>query len=153
MNTTWMRFGLGGVFFLGLGMTPANTGKAAPPLPSIVLYKSALCGCCAKWADHLRAAGFRVIVKNAESLTTIEDRFGVPKGLTSCHTALVGGYVVVGHVPADVLQRLLAERPAVAGISAPGMPGAAPGMDQANGGPYNILVFDRGGTSHVYATR
>lgn len=152
MNTTWMRFGLGGVFLLGLGMTPADVGRAATPLPGVVLYKSALCGCCSKWADHMRAAGFRVTIREIGSLTTIEDRYGVPKGATSCHTALTGGYVVVGHVPADVVQRLLTERPPIAGISAPGMPQSAPGMD---GRPdhYDIVAFDREGHTRVYAKR
>ena len=153
MNTTWMRFGLGGVFFLGLGMPPADTGRAAPPLPGVVLYKSALCGCCGKWADHLRAAGFRVVIRDVGSLTTIEDRYGVPKGLTSCHTALTGGYVVVGHVPADLVQRLLTERPQIAGISAPGMPQSAPGMDGSGKAPYDVVAFDREGHTRVYAKR
>lgn len=153
MNTTWMQFRLGGVFFLGLGMMPADTGRTAPPLPGVVLYKSALCGCCTKWADHLRAAGFRVTIKNAESLTTIEDRFGVPKGLTSCHTALAGGYVVVGHVPAEVLKRLLADRPPVAGIAVPGMPQSAPGMDGSPRDHYDVVGFDRAGHSRVYEAR
>jgi hypothetical protein len=152
VNSTWMRFGLGSAFLIVLGSPPARPEKPATPLPGVVLYKSALCGCCGKWADHLRTAGFRVVARNVGSLTTIEARYGVPRGLSSCHTALVGGYVVVGHVPADVLQRLLSERPAVAGISVPGMPQSAPGMDEAPD-HYDVVAFDREGHTRVYAQR
>jgi hypothetical protein len=153
VNSTWMRFGLGSAFLVMLGSPPVRAGKAADPLPGVVLYKSALCGCCGKWADHLRAAGFRVITRNVSSLTTIEARYGVPQGLSSCHTALAGGYLVVGHVPAEVLQRLLRERPAVAGISVPGMPQGAPGMEGARQDRYDVVAFDREGHTRVYARR
>lgn len=152
MKTIWTRFALPGAVLLTLGAAPAGAAKPMAPLPGVVLYKSALCGCCGKWADHLRTAGFRVVTRNVESLTAIEARYGVPRGLSACHTALVGGYVVVGHVPADVLQRLLVERPAVAGISVPGMPRSAPGMD---GAPqhYDVVAFDRDGHHRVYARK
>lgn len=96
----------------------------------------------------MRAAGFRVTIREVGSLTTIEERFAVPKGLTSCHTVLTGRYVVVGHVPADVVQRLLADRPQVAGISVPGMPQSAPGID---GRPdhYDVVAFDHEGRTRV----
>ncbi len=148
---TWARRTLtAAVLVAGLG---TRTSPARAELPAVVLYKSRLCGCCGKWADHMRAAGFRVVIRDVGDLLSIEARYGVPKGLGSCHTALVGGYVVVGHVPADLVQRLLGERPAVAGISVPGMPGSAPGMDVGSGGPYDVLVFDRDGQSRVYARR
>lgn len=153
MNAVWIRTGTAGLLALGMGATPAGAGKAPPPLPGVVMYKSALCGCCGKWADHMRAAGFRVIVREIGSLTTIEERYGVPKGATSCHTALVGGYVVVGHVPADIVQRLLTERPAFAGISAPGMPQSAPGMDAPGQAPYDVVAFDREGRTRIYERR
>jgi hypothetical protein len=150
MRPIRMRFGLGSALCLLLMGTGA--GRPADSLPGVVLYKSPLCGCCSKWADHLRTAGFRVVTRNVESLTTIEARYGVPRQLSSCHTAVVGGYVVVGHVPADVLQRFLAEHPPVAGISVPGMPQSAPGMD---GAPdhYDVVAFDREGHTRVYAQR
>lgn len=153
MNAVWMRSGLAGLFALGVGTLSADAGTAPPPLPGVVMYKSALCGCCTKWADHMRTAGFRVIVREVGSLTTIEERYGVPKGATSCHTALVGGYVVVGHVPADLVQRLLTERPAIAGISAPGMPQSAPGMDAPGRAPYDVVAFDREGRTRIYERR
>jgi hypothetical protein len=149
MKAIWMRFSVVGA----LVFTPVTSPANAAPLPGVVLYKSDLCGCCGKWADHMRAAGFRVTVRNVGSLTTIENRYGVPKGLTSCHTALAGGYVVVGHVPADLVQRLLTERPPVAGISAPGMPQSAPGMDGSTRDHYDVVAFDREGHTSVYARR
>jgi hypothetical protein len=152
VHSTWVRFSLGGALLAVLGSAPTRPASPAALLPGVVLYKSVLCSCCGRWADHLRAAGFRVVIRNVESLTTIEARYGVPKGLTACHTALAGGYLVVGHVPADVLQRLLAERPALAGVSVPGMPRSAPGMD---GTPehYAVMAFDRDGHRRVYAER
>jgi len=152
VHSTWMRCCLGGALLGALGSTPARPTIPAAPLPGVVLYKGALCSCCGRWADHLRAAGFRVVIRNVESLTTIEARYDVPTGLTACHTALAGGYLVVGHVPADVLQRLLVERPAIAGLSVPGMPQSAPGMD---GAPdhYAVIAFERDGRRRVYAGR
>ena len=153
MKAVWMWTGVAGALALGIGAASTDAVQAAPPLPGVVMYKSALCGCCGKWADHMRAAGFRVVVREVGSLTTIEDRYGVPKGATSCHTALVGGYVVVGHVPADLVQRLVTERPAIAGISAPGMPQSAPGMDAPGRAPYDVVAFDREGHTRVYDRR
>lgn len=152
MRSTWMRYGLGGALLSILGAAPVRPASPVAPQPGVVLYKSALCSCCGRWAGHLRAAGFRVVIRNVESLTTIEARYGVPKGLTACHTALAGGYLVVGHVPADVLQRLLSKRPAIAGVSVPGMPRSAPGMD---GAPdhYAVMAFERDGHARVYAER
>lgn len=153
MNGVWRWTAVAGVLALGMGAAPTDAAQAAPPLPGVVLYKSALCGCCTKWADHMRTAGFRVTIREIGSLTTIEERYGVPKGATSCHTSLVGGYVVVGHVPADIVQRLLTERPPIAGISAPGMPQSAPGMDAPGRAPYDVVAFDREGYTRVYERR
>ncbi len=155
MNGKWMwaRRALTVVVMAGGAAAALGAASAREPLPSVVVYKSRLCGCCTKWVDHMRAAGFRVVVRDVDDLLGIEARYGVPKGLTSCHTALAGGYLVIGHVPADLVQRLLQERPAVAGITVPGMPADAPGMDAGTGGPYDVLVFDRDGTSRVYARR
>lgn len=153
MKAIWMRFGVAGALVCAPVTSRANVGSTATPLPGVVLYKSDLCGCCGKWADHLRAAGFRVTVRSVGSLTSVENRYGVPKGLTSCHTALAGGYVVVGHVPADALQRLLAERPPIAGISVPGMPQSAPGMDGSTRDHYDVVAFDRDRHTGVYERR
>lgn len=130
-------------------------GLAASPVladtaPTVEVWKSAYCGCCGGWISHMRKAGFTVISHDVEDMTPIKTANGVSDALASCHTARVAGYVVEGHVPAADIRRLLAERPAVTGLTAPGMPAAAPGMD---GDPelYDVLSFDRNGRTSVWA--
>lgn len=104
---------------------------------------------------HLRAAGFEVKEENVDSLAPIKKRFGVPAPLHSCHTAVTGDYVIEGHVPADLIRRLLRERPAVAGLAVPGMPVGSPGME-APGRPaerYEVLAFEKSGRTTVFARR
>lgn len=118
----------------------------------VIVYKDPDCGCCGKWADHMRAAGFRVREVRSLDMAGVKREAGVPPALGSCHTAKVGGYVVEGHVPATDVKRLLAERPGVAGISAPGMPPGSPGME----GPYpsdryEVVSFGTDGRTQVFA--
>lgn len=122
-------------------------GAAADP-GAMTVYKTPTCGCCRGWVDHMRAHGYEVTVRDLQSseLSRVKSHFRVPASVQSCHTAIVDGYVVEGHVPAQIVSRLLNERPAATGISAPGMPAASPGMDIAGGGPYEVVIFDtRGG--------
>lgn len=121
------------------------------PLPSVVVYKTASCGCCNGWVDHLRAAGFEVDARNVRDLMSVKRDAQVPVHMSSCHTALVDGYVVEGHVPADQIKRLLAERPEIAGIAVPGMPIGSPGMEGRNAKRYQVLTFDAQGQSSVFA--
>ncbi len=105
--------------------------------------------------EHLRRHGFRVVTKDTTDLASVKADRGVPASLSSCHTAVVDGYVIEGHVPADVIQRLLRERPDVAGLAVAGMPIGSPGME-IEGAPaqrYNVLAFERDGTSRVYERR
>ena len=132
---------------------------AAIALPSafaagdeVTMYKDPNCGCCSKWAEHMRASGFSVKEVATPKMAAVKGSAGVPQALGSCHTARVGGYVVEGHVPAADVKRLLAERPAVVGIAAPGMPLGSPGME----GPYpadryDVVSFDRDGRTAVFA--
>jgi len=121
---------------------------------NIVVYKTASCSCCGKWVDHLRDAGLKVDVENVNSTRAIQERVGVPRKLGSCHTAVVGDYWVEGHVPADLIQRLMAETPAeIRGISVPGMPIGSPGMEGPNPVEYDIVAFDSSGRTSIYATR
>jgi hypothetical protein len=129
---------------------PAVTSDS---LPVAVMYKDAHCDCCAKWGDHLRANGFTVISNNVTDLQAVKRRHGVPASLQSCHTAEVGGYIVEGHVPADLIQKMLRERPAIAGIAVPGMPVGSPGMEWTYTEPYDVIAFTRSGTTSVYASR
>ena len=122
------------------------------PLPTMVVYKTEGCGCCNGWVEHLQAAGFQVDARNVRDLMSIKLDAGVPTSNSSCHTALVDGYVVEGHVPADVIKRLLAERPEIAGVAVPGMPTGSPGMEGPGAKPYDVLTFDRQGRNTVYTT-
>ena len=126
--------------------------RAQRTAPTVTVYKSPTCGCCTKWVDHMRANGFDVTATNVEDMAAVKQKYGVPDKAGSCHTSLVGGYVIEGHVPADVVKRLLAERPKVVGLAVPGMPASAPGMD-IPGQPYTIVGFDRAGTLTVYERR
>lgn len=126
---------------------------AMTPPTTITVYKSATCGCCAQWVEHLRANGFAPVVHDDEGMDAIKDDLGVPPAVRSCHTALVGKYLIEGHVPAGDIRRLLAERPAVAGLAAPGMPSSAPGMavPGAPVEPYEVLAFTPAGQTTSFA--
>lgn len=128
-------------------------GGADANATEVQVYKSPYCGCCGQWSRQLRASGFRVTVTNIVDVGPIKVANSVPPELASCHTALVEGYVVEGHVPIDLVRRLLAERPDAIGIAVPGMPSSAPGMDQPTGESYNVVIFDKEGGTGVYAKR
>lgn len=119
----------------------------------IMVYKDAQCGCCGKWVEHLRANGFNVTTHNETRMDSIKSTHGVPTQLASCHTAIVDGYVVEGHVPSDAIKRLLRERPAVKGIAVPGMPAGSPGMEGPRAQPYDIMSFDSQGKTAIYESR
>lgn len=121
----------------------------------IVVYKTATCGCCGSWVEYMKQHGFTVRTEDVTDLTAIKVENGVPPGLQSCHTALIDGYLVEGHVPVEAIQRMLEERPAIAGIAVPGMPTGSPGMDVPGqaADPYDIIAFDRAGNTSVYESR
>ena len=124
-----------------------------PSLPTILVYKTPTCGCCEGWVAHLEAAGFTVDARdvNATDLMKTKQDGGVPTQMSSCHTAIIDGYVVEGHVPVDQIVRLLAERPDVAGIAVPGMPAGSPGMESSSPRPYQVLSFTHDGQAAVFA--
>lgn len=117
----------------------------------MVVYRSPTCGCCTAWVEHMRAAGFRVQVEDRVDLAPVKAEAGVPFDLSSCHTAVVEGYVVEGHVPAEDVRRLLAERPDVKGLAVPGMPVGSPGMEGPRPEPYTVVAFDGEGGREVFA--
>lgn len=125
------------------GIEPASTPGA------IKVYKTPTCGCCQGWVDHLRAEGFEVEVEDRADLSPIKAELGIGFALQSCHTALIDGYVVEGHVPASSIRSLLEERPDVVGISVPGMPVGSPGMEGPDPDPYEVVAFRRDGTTGV----
>jgi hypothetical protein len=138
---------------------PQATQAAAQPEKGppvrMVVYKTSTCGCCRSWVDHVQAAGFQVEVHDMPDVAPVKNEHGLPQHLASCHTALVDGYVIEGHVPADVIRRLLSERPQVAGIAVPGMPVGSPGMEVPGGrkDPYDVIAFARDGKVSVYESR
>jgi hypothetical protein len=120
----------------------------------VEVWKSPTCGCCKDWVKHLEAAGFRVKVNDTGNVA-VRKRLGMPEALGSCHTALVAGYVLEGHVPAREVRRLLAERPMALGLAVPGMPIGSPGMDGPDYGgqrdAYDVLLVQRDGRSRPFA--
>ena len=115
------------------------------------VYKSPWCGCCSKWIDHLKASGHTVSTQDIESLDTVKKMAGVPEHLQSCHTAMVDGYVIEGHVPSKDIERLLAERPKAKGLAVPGMPAGSPGMEGGAPDKYDVMLFNPDGSSDVFA--
>jgi len=131
----------------------AVVADAAGALPPVVVHKNASCGCCTLWVEHMRHAGFQVEVRDVDNVNPIKERVGVPLGKGSCHTAEVGGYFVEGHVPADDVKRLLAEKPDAKGIVVPGMPAGSPGMEVPDGTiqPYTVELVGQDGTTTAFA--
>jgi hypothetical protein len=132
----------------GLLSLAATVGVAGEP---ITVYKSPTCGCCGAWVEHLKANGFEVQTHNTDRMDQVKQSLGVQPQHASCHTAEISGYVIEGHVPAGDIRRLLREKPAVAGLTVPGMPMGAPGMEGPRKDPYQVLTFDQDGNSGVYA--
>lgn len=123
-----------------------------PGQPTVEVWKSATCKCCSKWVEHLRQSGFNVTVHNQSDVSPIKAKLGVPERLAACHTGAVGGYVVEGHVPAEDIKRMLAEKPPIKGLAVPGMPVGSPGMEQGERhDPYDTLSIAADGTTRAFA--
>jgi hypothetical protein len=140
------------VVALGIGGSEPGRVPASPP-ETVTVYKSPTCGCCSKWVDHLRAAGFTVVVHDTDNLDEVMTDFAVPRQLASCHTAKVGTYVVEGHVPADLIAKALREHPAIAGLAVPGMVTGSPGMEGGAAQHYDVVAWTAAGHTSVYARR
>lgn len=133
------RAWLGRVFAALLaGSAMASSAQADTHESQVEVYKSPWCGCCAAWVDHLERNGYTAIVHDVEDLSAIKQMAEVPQDLRSCHTAMIDGYVVEGHVPATAIDRLLTERPDIHGLSVPGMPQGSPGMEGPNPIPFTV---------------
>lgn len=144
---------IAGVATAGVALAMQAPRKAPVQASVVTVYKSPTCGCCSSWVDHMKAAGFQVRTVDMDDLTEVKQAGGVPIRLRTCHTAMVDNYVIEGHVPADLVKKLLAEKPAVTGIAVPGMPIGSPGMEGATKEPYQVLLFDKNGKITVYAKR
>ena len=133
--------------------TPAAPVEAEGTFPRLVVHKSPACGCCGLWVEHMQQAGFPVEVRDTNELNPIKERLGVPYGKGSCHTAEVAGYVIEGHVPADDVKRLLADRPDAKGLVLPGMPLGSPGMETPDGrtDAYTVELIANDGTTSAFA--
>jgi hypothetical protein len=128
----------------------AKTVRASP-IP-VTLYKNPECGCCEGYADYLRAHGFKVTVRATNDLAEISRKAGIPPDLQGCHTAFIENYVVDGHVPVEVINKLLAQHPAIKGITLPGMPQGSPGMSGKKTGPFTIYAVGQDGKASTYMT-
>ena len=138
---------------LGLAAIATVSVAARPAaVTEIVVYKSPTCGCCSKWVDYLRKQGFTVVAHDTSGMTAVKAELGVPDAMASCHTAMVGGYVIEGHVPAADIERLLKEHPKVVGLSVPGMVTGSPGMEGGTPEHYKVLAFDAKGGTTVYSS-
>ena len=117
----------------------------------ITVYKSATCGCCKNWVSHLENNGFDVNAHNRNDMPSIKKQYGVAPQQQSCHTAIINGYVIEGHVPAADIKRLLTEKPDIKGLTVPGMVMGSPGMEGPRKDAYNVLAIDRQGNTSVYS--
>jgi hypothetical protein len=151
-----------GLVLVSIGFTMLEQNQESPPAvestarAKLVLYKTATCGCCGKWAEHMEAAGFEVETQNLsnEALTAVKNAKGVHSKFWSCHTAVVDGYLIEGHVPAEQILKMLEEKPEIAGLAVPGMPVGSPGMevpDKTQHQEFNVLAFQADGESSVFA--
>jgi hypothetical protein len=156
MKTDFVRTMALTVAFASLALTTAaarNSPSDAPAKkPVITVYKDPSCGCCKNWIAHLIKHGYRVDAKDSPDMTEIKRTLGVPTGLTACHTAMVNGYLIEGHVPAADIDRLLAQKPKIAGLAVPGMPAGSPGMEGPSAQRYQVLTFDKSGKTTVFAS-
>lgn len=136
-----------------LATTACSEAVAAPP--EVTVYATPTCGCCGAWIEHLRENGFHVQVVYQDDLSAIKARHRVPPELASCHMGVIDGFAVEGHVPADVVKRMLIERPAILGIAVPGMPVGSPGMEHPAGlvQPYAVYTFNEHGPGAIYELR
>lgn len=130
-----------------------QSAQPAQPAPArVTVFKDPNCGCCKLWVDHLRKHAFTVTTKDTSDVAPIKNSARVPNGHRSCHTAFVNGYVIEGHVPAEDIKRLLAEKPKIAGLAVGGMPIGSPGMEVGQRkDPYDVVAFNRDGSTRVFA--
>lgn len=140
---------------LAFCLTLLFTAPALAAAQSIEVWKSPTCGCCGKWVEHLEANGFDVMAKNTSPgmLDRIKRQAGISEKLASCHTGIIDGYVVEGHVPAEDIKRLVEERPDAIGLTVPNMPLGSPGMEQPDGKtePYDVMLVKKDGSTVVFA--
>lgn len=133
--------------------TPLLAIAPAAARPAMRVHRDPSCGCCEAWVAHVRRSGFEARIEVTDDIDAVKRRLGVPAALASCHTAEIDGYLVEGHVPAEVIEKLLAERPAIRGLAVPGMPIGSPGMETPGEAPepFRVIAFDASGRASVFA--
>ena len=147
MKTVKLRIFVNAFFALLIASQPSLSAEQG-----VTVYKSPTCGCCTGWVDYLQDNGLQVKIIDLQDLDPIKKKYGVSRQLQSCHTALVDGYVIEGHVPVDDIRRLVKEQPEITGLTAPGMPPMSPGMASLKPKGYDVLSFDRKGKTEIYSS-
>ncbi len=136
---------------VGIAAFLVNVSSQPVEASEVVVYKSPTCGCCNQWVSHLRSNGFTVSIRDRSNMQPIKQEFGVQPELQSCHTAVVDGYFIEGHVPANEIKRLLSEKTAISGLTVPGMPMGSPGMEGQRKDNYAVLTIAPDNSISVYA--
>jgi hypothetical protein len=134
-------------------MLAARRAVLAEPPSVLTVYKDPSCGCCTKWVKHMSSNGFVVTVRDVSNMDEVKQTTGVPAKLQSCHTGVLGKYVIEGHVPADVVKKYVAGNPTTLGLAVPGMPTGSPGMEGGTADHYDVIEFERSGKTKVFAKR
>lgn len=150
-----VAFVAGGVIFGGangeenLQITSKTTSKSLGT-QKIVVYKSPTCGCCSNYASYLKREGFDVETVTTQNMAEIKDKYNIPRDTESCHTSVVGGYFVEGHIPVEAINKLLSEKPDISGIAMPGMPSGSPGMPGRKSETWEIFSIDHDGRQSIF---
>ncbi|MGL6070121.1 DUF411 domain-containing protein [Craterilacuibacter sp.] len=138
---------------IAAALATALTLPAALAAPVGVMLKDPYCGCCTAWAEHMQKNGLELTSRTEQDMAAIKDARRIPAQLRSCHTAEIGGYLFEGHVPADLVKKVLKDKPKIAGLAVAGMPMGSPGMEGPSKQAYAVTAFDRQGKTSVYANR
>lgn len=149
MKRALITAGLSAILLATASAKPAEATTS--PSPIVTVYKDPNCGCCKKWIEYLKKNGYRVDLHDTQKLDDVKKGLGVPASLGGCHTALISGYIIEGHVPVEDIARLLKTKPKIAGLAAPGMPAGSPGMEGPPPAHYQVMAFTRSGKSTVFA--
>ena len=134
----------------GCSSPKANSGgndNQASGKVTATIFKSSSCGCCSIYSQYMDKKGFNVQVVDTEDLSSTKSKYNIPKSMQSCHTTVVGDYFVEGHVPVEAIQKLLSEKPDIAGIAMPGMPSGSPGMPGSKRGPFVVYAVNKDGST------
>ncbi len=140
-----------GVFLIGYGLKSTSKNDTGVGSDKVVtVYKTPTCGCCGVYVAYLRKKGFTVKVEDMSSLSSIKSKYNIPSEMESCHTTVVGNYVVEGHVPVETINKLLTEKPDIKGIAIPGMPAGSPGMPGTKQGKFTVYSITESGNTPIY---